>query len=163
SEVSARNAPGPLARGPGFCFFCHARPEEAKMEVLIETSRTTRQHRTAEHVYRPRAPRFELVGEPGAPVVVVLGGISATRHVASTDRDPSPGWWDDIVGRGRGIDTDSYRVLGVDFLDGGWRSDGRPQRTITTHEQAANVAHVLDELGVDCIHSFAGASSGGMV
>lgn len=131
------------------------------MEVLIETSRSKRQHRTLERV--DRAPRFELAGAPGAPVVVVLGGISATRHVTSTDHDPSPGWWDDIVGRGRGIDTDSYRVLGVDFLDGGWRSDGRPQRTVTTHDQAANVARVLDELGVDRIHSFVGASYGGMV
>jgi hypothetical protein len=35
---------------------------------------------------------YELIGAPGAPVVVVLGGISATRHVTITDDDPSPGW-----------------------------------------------------------------------
>jgi homoserine O-acetyltransferase len=54
-------------------------------------------------------------------------------------------------------------VLGVDFLDGGWQSDGRPQRIVTTHDQAANIARVLDEIGVDRIHSFVGASYGGMV
>lgn len=133
------------------------------MEVLSrETSRTPRQARTVERK-RADAARYELVGPAGAPVVVVLGGISATRHVTASDRDPSPGWWDDIVGQGRAIDTNHVRVLGVDFLDGGRRADGRPRRTVTTHDQAAQVARVLDELGVDRLHSFVGASYGGMV
>jgi len=120
------------------------------MEILsLESSPATRERWTTDRSDRTRASHFEIVGATGAPVVVVLGGISATRHVTTTDHDPSPGWWDDIVGRGRGIDTAEYRVLGVDFLDGGWRSDGRPQRIVTTHDQAANVARVLDELGVE--------------
>jgi len=134
------------------------------MEVLtLETKRSTRDTRIATHRDRSREPRHELIGEPGAPVVVVLGGISATCHVASSEDDPSPGWWDDIVGCGRAIDTRGHRVLGVDFLDGGWRSDGRPQRIVTTHDQAANVARVLDALEVERVHSFVGASYGGMV
>jgi homoserine O-acetyltransferase len=128
------------------------------MDVLtLEPTRIRERHDVARHGH------YELVGTPGAPVVVVLGGISATRHVATTGDDPAPGWWDEIVGRGRGIDTAKYRVLGGDFLDGGWRSDGRPQRTVTTHDQAANVVRVLDELGVDRVHAFVGASYGGMV
>ncbi|HMA23482.1 MAG TPA: homoserine O-succinyltransferase [Gemmatimonadaceae bacterium] len=128
------------------------------MEVLsVETSRTT------VHRDRARVSHYELIGAPGAPVVVVLGGISATRHVTISDDDPSPGWWNEIVGRGRAVDTMRYRVLGVDFLDGGWQSDGRPQRIVTTHDQAANIARILDEIGVDRIHSFVGASYGGMV
>jgi homoserine O-acetyltransferase len=134
------------------------------MEILsLESPVATRERRTTDRHDRLRTPHYELVGPSGAPVVVVLGGISATRHVTTTDHDPTPGWWDDIVGRGRGIDTGQYRVLGVDFLDGGWRSDGRPQRIVTTHDQAANVACVLDDLGIDRIHSFVGASYGGMV
>jgi homoserine O-acetyltransferase len=132
------------------------------MEVLsLETTRSARDTRTVEH--RSRPPHYELIGEPGAPVVVVLGGISATRHVAANENDPTPGWWDEIVGRGRAIDTRAFGVLGVDFLDGGRRADGRPRRTITTHDQADHVARVLDELCVDRIHSFVGASYGGMV
>jgi homoserine O-acetyltransferase len=119
--------------------------------------------RTGERRERARAPRYELVGPAGAPVVVVLGGISATRHVTSGDDDSSPGWWDDIVGCGRAIDTTQCRVLGVDFLDGGWRSDGRPQRIVTTHDQAAGIARALDELEIDRLHGFVGASYGGMV
>src|SRR5437773_9681989 len=37
--------------------------------------------------------RYEIVGPRGAPVVAVLGGISASRHVTSSVSDPSPGWW----------------------------------------------------------------------
>ncbi len=108
-------------------------------------------------------PRYELVGPDGAPVVVALGGISATRHVTATAEDPSDGWWNDIVGADRAIDTTRYRVLGVDFLDGGRRADGRPSRTITTHDQADAVARVLDQIGVERIQAFVGASYGGMV
>ena len=108
-------------------------------------------------------PAFEIVGPAGAPVVAVLGGISATRHVSASDRDPSPGWWDAIVGPGRAINTNAFCVLGVDFLDGGRRDDGQPARTVTTADQADAVARVLDALGIERLHAFVGASYGGMV
>lgn len=100
-------------------------------------------------------PRYEIAGPTQAPVVVALGGISATCTV--TD------WWRDIVGPRKAIDTERYRVLGIDFLDGGRRADGRPARTITTHDQADAIARVLDCIGVQRIRAFVGASYGGMV
>jgi homoserine O-acetyltransferase len=108
-------------------------------------------------------PAFEVTGPPGGPLVAVLGGISATRHVAANEHDRSPGWWDAIVGPGRAINTNALRVLGVDFLDGGRRDDGLPARTVTTADQADAIARVLDELGVERLHAFVGASYGGMV
>jgi homoserine O-acetyltransferase/O-succinyltransferase len=113
----------------------------------------------------PRSPltAYELVGRSDAPLVIALGGISATRHVAANASDLTPGWWDDIVGDGKSIDTTRYRVLGVDFIDGGRREDGRPQRTVTTHDQADAIARVLDHIGVERVHAFVGASYGGMV
>src|SRR4051812_24492847 len=62
-------------------------------------------------------PRHTLVGPVDAPVVAVLGGISATRHVVGDET--RAGWWSAIAGAGRAIDTDRIRVLGFDFLDGG--------------------------------------------
>lgn len=106
---------------------------------------------------------FELTGPPGAPLVVVLGGISADRHVTATEEDPSPGWWSAVVGHGRAVDTTVFRVLGIDFLDGGRRSDGRPARIVGTHDQAGAIAMVLDRLGVARVHAVIGASYGGMV
>ncbi|MDB4877408.1 MAG: homoserine O-acetyltransferase [Gemmatimonadetes bacterium] len=108
-------------------------------------------------------PGYELTGPRDAPLIVVLGGISATRHATATLTDPTTGWWQDIVGNGRAIDTATYRVLSVDYLDGGVTRDGRPQRTITTHDQAAALASVLDDVGVARAHAVVGASYGGMV
>jgi len=123
-----------------------------------------RSHHTVEEPRRDSAlPGFEIIGPDSAPVVVVLGGISATRHVASSEHDPSPGWWDDLVGPDRGIDTNSFRVLGIDFVDGGRRADGQPERTVTTVDQADAIARVLDALDIERLHAFVGASYGGMV
>src|SRR5678815_1964346 len=108
-------------------------------------------------------PAFEVTGPPGGPLVAVLGGISATRHVVANEHDRSPGWWDAIVGPGRAINTNAFRVLGVDFLDGGRRDDGQPARTVTTADQADAVVRVLDQLGTERLHAFVGASYGGMV
>jgi homoserine O-acetyltransferase len=104
-----------------------------------------------------------VVGPADGPVVVALGGISATRHVTSNDIDPSEGWWEDIVGHGRGIDTRRFRVLGVDFADGGRARDGRPARAVTTSDQADAIARALDAIGVEQAHAIVGASYGGMV
>ena len=123
-----------------------------------------RNHRTIDEPDLDAAlPAFEIVGPRSAPVVAVLGGISATRHVVAGEHDPSPGWWDDIVGPGSAIDTNAFRVLGVDFLDGGRRDDGHPERTVTTVDQADAIARVLDALDIERLHAFVGASYGGMV
>jgi homoserine O-acetyltransferase len=127
--------------------------------------RATSDRRPVSVVARPSSlvPAYELIGPASAPLIIALGGISASRHVAANPVDPTPGWWDAIVGDDKAIDTTRYRVLGVDFLDGGRREDGRPQRTVTTHDQADAVARVLDHLGVRRAHAFVGASYGGMV
>ena len=114
-----------------------------------------------------RAPdadlRHEWHGAADAPVVVVLGGISATRHVARSVDDPSPGWWDGVVAPGAGIDTTRWHVLGIDHLDGGRGADGRPLCAVTTADQADELAHLLDRLDVPHVHAIVGASYGGMV
>jgi len=96
-----------------------------------------------------------LVGLGDKPIVGVLGGISATRDARA--------WWPAIVGDDCPVDTREFRVLGVDWLDGGARADGRPERTITTHDQARFLGEALDEFGIDRLHTLIGASYGGMV
>jgi len=106
---------------------------------------------------------YELTGAPGAPLVLALGGISATRHVLSNDADASPGWWDGVGGRGRALDASARRVLGVDFLDGGCNADGGPAQIVTTYDQAAAIVDLLDSLGIEQLDAAIGASYGGMV
>ena len=101
------------------------------------------------------AQRYEIVGPADAPVVVALGGISATRHTRE--------WWPAIVHERGAIDLDRFRVLGVDYLDGGEGPDGRPERAITTRDQADAIAAALDALDIERVHTIVGASYGGMV
>lgn len=108
-------------------------------------------------------PRYTLVGRTDAPIVVVLGGISATRHVVFGETPGEPGWWSRIAGEGRAIDLDRFRVLGLDFMDGGRNATGRPRRAITTHDQGLWLTRVLRSIGVDRVRAVVGASYGGMV
>ena len=108
-------------------------------------------------------PRYELTGPESAPLVIVLGGISASRHITPNEIDGAAGWWPGSVGPGLGIDTTKYRTLGVDYLDGGRDAHGRPLRVVTTHDQADAVAAVLATIGIPRAHAIVGASYGGMV
>jgi homoserine O-acetyltransferase len=109
---------------------------------------------------------FRLVGSQGAPVVVVLGGISAGRHVFSLPGEPE-GWWEESIGPGRALDTDRYRVLGIDFLGGSHATTGPAHGevfpSVSAFDQAAIIVRLLDHLGIDRLHGSIGASYGGMV
>ncbi|HET7613550.1 MAG TPA: homoserine O-succinyltransferase [Gemmatimonadaceae bacterium] len=105
-----------------------------------------------------RDSKFEIIGKRGAPVVVVLGGISASKHIASSPSDSTTGWWEDVVGRDKPVDTDQFRVLGIDYAP-----DDTGPDAVTTADQADRVAATLDHLGVRKAHAVIGASYGGMV
>lgn len=100
---------------------------------------------------------FEVVGPPGDVPVVVLGGISADRHLVAHPYDPRPGWWPGVVDRGGALDPRLDRLIGVDYTAHS-RTDGTP----STADQAERVVAVLDRLGVDRV-DIVGASYGGMV
>lgn len=108
-------------------------------------------------------PTYELIGAAGAPVTLVMGGISATRHIARSASDPTPGWWEGVVGEGKVLDPANRRILGIDWLDGGRGPDGRPERVVTTHDQGAAIVALLDELDIERLDAVVGASYGGMV
>lgn len=107
---------------------------------------------------------WRLVGPEGAPVVAVLGGISADRRVAAEDE----GWWAPLVGAGRALDVARFRVLGIDFVGGSGASTG-PARdgprfpSISSCDQAAALAQLVGELRLGRLHAIVGASYGGMV
>src|ERR1700693_6150115 len=94
------------------------------------------------------AALVEIVGPRGAPVIAVLGGISASRHVASSASDSSPGWWEDVVGPGRAIDTRQFRVICIDYATNQSRTD-----PVTTTDQAEALAAALDHAGVRSVQA----------
>jgi homoserine O-acetyltransferase len=109
---------------------------------------------------------YRLAGADSAPVIAVLGGISAGRNVFQTG-DDVPGWWDEIAGPGKPLDTDRFRVLGIDFLGGSHRTTGPAAGelfpSVSAHDQANCLIAVMDHLGIDTLHGCIGASYGGMV
>lgn len=108
------------------------------------------------HRSNVESPSWELSGSPGDPVVAVLGGISATRHVTATASQPTDGWWQLLVGPAAAIDTRHFRVLGIDWAV---PESGR----VSTADQAERLIGVLDHLGIARLDAIVGASYGGMV
>jgi homoserine O-acetyltransferase len=109
----------------------------------------------------------ERQGPANAPVVVVLGGISAGRHVSAHAAVPGPGWWEGIVGPGLAIDTNRWQVLAIDWLGGHGASTapaaGESFPLVGPADQAAALAVLLDRLRLPPLRALVGCSYGGMV
>lgn len=109
---------------------------------------------------------WRLVGDPVAPVIAALGGISAGRGVVDSAKDK--GWWSDIIGPGRALDSSGYRILGIDFLGGSGDSTG-PRAgqndfpSIASQDQAEILRRVAEHLKIGPLEAIVGASYGGMV
>lgn len=121
---------------------------------------------------------FETWGDdrrPGEETVMVMPALSASSHAASTKDDPTPGWWEGMVGPGLGIDTSRYRVVCASILGSPFGSTsplsvdpsrgkpyGREFPQITPADQARLHALVLDHLGIRQVRAVVGSSLGGM-
>ncbi len=129
-------------------------------DEVLELPRPWRLH-YGDELPNPRVA-YRLTGPRRAPVVAVLGGISAHRIL-----DGREGWWPDLVGPGHGIDTREYRVLGVDYLGGRGRSSApEPDEKfppLSSFDQANALECIVRQAGIDRLHAIVGASYGGMV
>ena len=110
--------------------------------------------------------RYALYGAAAAPVVIVQGGISATRYAG--DCDGQAGWWDEIVGADCAIDTRRFRVLSIEWLahtdfETYGADEAGELRAVGSEDQADAIAALLVELGIRRAHAFVGASYGAMV
>ena len=124
---------------------------------------------------------WRMVGPANAPVICALGGISASRRVCLgeeprhhadgadirlRDRELS-GWWSDIAGAGRPLDTHRYRILSFDYLGGSGETtgprDAQPFASVSSYDQAELLLRLLNHLGIKALRAIAGGSYGGMV
>ncbi|WP_431635857.1 homoserine O-succinyltransferase MetX [Dyella sp. KULCS107] len=99
-------------------------------------------------------------GAPDAPTVVVQGGISASRDVIAAEGAAQPGWWQALVGEGKAIDLNQYRVLSIDWLS---PTDLGAATAISSTDQANAISALIDALGIGRIAAFVGSSYGAMV
>jgi homoserine O-acetyltransferase/O-succinyltransferase len=108
-------------------------------------------------------------------VVLILTGLSPGPHAASSAEDPSPGWWEGMVGPEQAIDTDRFFVVCVNSLGSCHGSTGPaspnpgtglryglrfPVLTIEDIAMAARQALCL--LGIHQVRAVVGPSLGGM-
>ncbi|GAA4527931.1 homoserine O-acetyltransferase [Brachybacterium paraconglomeratum] len=122
---------------------------------------------------------FETWGELNqdrSNAVLVLHALTGDSHVRGPagGGHPSPGWWEEMVGPGRPIDTDRFHVIAPNVLGGcqgttGPSSpggDGRPYGSrfpaITTRDQVAAERRLRDLLGIERWVLVIGGSMGGM-
>ncbi len=110
-------------------------------------------------------------------VILILHALTGDSHVAGyyNENDPKPGWWDTMVGPGKGIDTDKYFVICSNILGGCMGSSGPstvdPKTdtnyglnfpVITIGDMVRAQKQLLDHLGVTRLLSVIGGSVGGM-
>ena len=107
--------------------------------------------------------------------VLIFTGLSPSAHAASSPADPSPGWWEEMIGPGRSIDTRKYFVICVNSLGSCYGSTGaasvnpetgEPYRlsfpVLSLEDVARGGWEVLRHLGVDNVQATLGPSMGGM-
>ena len=110
-------------------------------------------------------------------VILILHALSGDSHAAGyySPEDPKPGWWDSMVGPGKGIDTDKYFVICSNILGSCLGSTGPSSHdpkgdqaygldfpVVTVGDMVTAQKHLLDHLGVKKLLSVIGGSIGGM-
>ena len=109
---------------------------------------------------------WRLIGPAHAPVVGALGGISAGRYVCLSESERR-GWWSEVAGPDRPIDTHRYRILSFDYLGGSGETSGpragEPFPSVSSYDQAELLLRLLNHLGLKSLRAVVGGSYGGMV
>ena len=108
--------------------------------------------------------RGRIYGNPNGPVIIVMGGISATRFVSDGGRQ-NRGWWSRLVREGGAIDLNRFKVIGYDFApnDGPSKeTENACPETITTTDQARRLKALLDSQKIEKVAAIIGSSYGGM-
>ncbi|MDR0457567.1 MAG: homoserine O-acetyltransferase [Burkholderiaceae bacterium] len=123
---------------------------------------------------------YETYGQLNADksnAVLICHALNASHHVAGVyaDQPDSAGWWDNMVGPGKPVDTDRFFVIGINNLGSCFGSTGPMHRNpasgevygadfpvLTVEDWVASQARLLDALGVGVLAAVMGGSLGGM-
>ena len=123
---------------------------------------------------------YETYGQLNADksnAVLVCHALNASHHVAGVyaGQDKSEGWWDNMIGPGKPVDTKRFFVIGVNNLGSCFGSTG-PMHTdpdtgkvygssfpvVTVEDWVDAQARLMDALGIETLAAVMGGSLGGM-
>jgi len=129
-------------------------------------------------------PAYELavetygrLNEARSNAVLVCHALNASHHVAGVyaGQAKSQGWWDNMVGPGKALDTDRFFVIGVNNLGSCFGSSGpaslRPGSdqpwgadfpVVTVEDWVQAQARLADYFGIQTFAAVMGGSLGGM-
>lgn len=128
---------------------------------------------------------YETYGQLNARrdnAVLICHALNASHHVAGVYLDAqgqvlprSQGWWDNMIGPGKPLDTDRFFVIGVNNLGSCFGSTGPMHRhpdtgqiygadfpVLTVEDWVHAQARLLDRLGIAQLAAVMGGSLGGM-
>jgi homoserine O-acetyltransferase len=129
---------------------------------------------------RDYALSFETYGELNAAksnAVLICHALNASHHVAGVyaGQEKSEGWWDNMIGPGKPLNTDKFFVIGVNNLGSCFGSTGpmhiNPDTgrvygadfpVVTVEDWVNAQARLLDALGIETLAAVMGGSLGGM-
>jgi homoserine O-acetyltransferase len=109
--------------------------------------------------------------------VLICHALNASHHVAGVyeGQDKSEGWWDNMIGPGKPVDTNHFFVIGVNNLGSCFGSTGPMQihpktgnvygadfPVVTVEDWVNAQALLLDALGIQQLAAVMGGSLGGM-
>jgi homoserine O-acetyltransferase/O-succinyltransferase len=109
--------------------------------------------------------------------VLICHALNASHHVAGVyaDQPKNLGWWDNMIGPGKSLDTDKFFVIGVNNLGSCFGSTGpmhvNPDTgrvygadfpVVTVEDWVHAQARLLDALGIEQLAAVMGGSLGGM-
>ncbi|HWT29016.1 MAG TPA: homoserine O-acetyltransferase [Methylophilaceae bacterium] len=129
-------------------------------------------------------PAYDLVYETYGTLnadrsnaVLICHALSGNHHVAGRyqQTDKHPGWWDNLVGPGKPLDTDRFFVIGLNNLGGCHGSTGPSSINpatgqpwgaafplVTVEDWVTSQARLADRLGIHQLAAVVGGSLGGM-
>lgn len=123
---------------------------------------------------------YETYGKLNADksnAVMICHALSGNHHVAGKydENDKNPGWWDNLIGPGKPLDTNKFFVIGLNNLGGCHGSSG-PLSTnpatdkpwgasfpvVTVEDWVNSQVRLADYLGIHQLAAIIGGSLGGM-
>jgi homoserine O-acetyltransferase len=119
---------------------------------------------------------YGTLNESESNAILVMHALSGDAHAAGYHQEEkSPGWWDDMIGPGKGLDTDKYFVICSNVIGGCKGSTGPSSRdprtgrpyalsfpSITIMDMVEAQRRLIDHLKIKKLLSVVGGSMGGM-